>query len=226
MTSASGSLPFERYEGGGRLLLGRPRLGDLTARHGYGPPVFNQCGMGCAYCGLDMSSPYENWLQLSVDLAGKHQNERRWYAEHVVQRGELSGPDLPAVPPDLPPQPKPPGEFRFRELPSNVDPKRSLVYLWEIRRQDGSLALCSVGKASGGASRPRTVCPNNIRRLRAGLPWHGQSMDGYRPIHHALSDAVDKGYEVTLTLLCNVEPGEDINEVERRERAKYGCAGR
>lgn len=63
------------------------------------------------------------------------------------------------------------------------------------------------------------------RRLRAGLPWHGQSMDRYRPIHRALSDSIDKGYEVTLTLLCNVEPGEDIRAVERRERARRGWAG-
>jgi hypothetical protein len=68
MTAAANSdLPFARYEGGGRRLLGRPRQGDLTPRHGYGPPVFEQCGFTCAYCGMDMSAPYENWLQLSVD---------------------------------------------------------------------------------------------------------------------------------------------------------------
>jgi len=29
--------------------------------------VFAQCGLSCVYCRLDMSEPYENWLQLSVD---------------------------------------------------------------------------------------------------------------------------------------------------------------
>lgn len=67
MSGGSSGIPFDRYEHGGRQLLGRPRQGDLTARHGYGPPVFEQCGFACAYCGLDMSAPYENWLQLSVD---------------------------------------------------------------------------------------------------------------------------------------------------------------
>ena len=61
------TLPFERYDGRGRRLLGRAKRGDETARHGYGPPVFAQCGLMCVYCGLDMSAPYENWLQLSVD---------------------------------------------------------------------------------------------------------------------------------------------------------------
>lgn len=60
-------LPFDRYRDGGRKPLGRPRQGDLTARHGYGPPVFRECGFACVYCGLAMSEPYENWLQLSVD---------------------------------------------------------------------------------------------------------------------------------------------------------------
>ncbi len=60
-------LPFDRYEGGGRKPLGRPRQGDMTARHGYGPPVFEQCGYTCVYCGLEMGASFENWLQLSVD---------------------------------------------------------------------------------------------------------------------------------------------------------------
>jgi len=60
-------LPFTRYEGGGRRRLGRPRQGDITARHGYGPPVFEQCGLKCVYCGFDMGVRYEDWLQLSVD---------------------------------------------------------------------------------------------------------------------------------------------------------------
>ena len=114
----------------------------------------------------------------------------------------------------------------FRELESEVDPSRALIYLWEVRDTGGALIACYVGKASGGASRPRRAYANNVRRLRAGLPWHGQSMNGYRAIHRALSDAVDQGHDVTLKLLCNIAPGEDINEVERRERARHGCNGR
>lgn len=66
-------LPFVRYQGGGRKPLGRPRQGDQTARHGYGPPVFDQCGYCCVYCGLDMSASFEAWLQLSVDHVIPHQ---------------------------------------------------------------------------------------------------------------------------------------------------------
>jgi hypothetical protein len=116
--------------------------------------------------------------------------------------------------------------FQFREIPSSVDPRLPLIYLWEIRDKAGTVIECYVGKASGGAARPRQAYANNVRRLRAGLPWHGQTIDSYRAIHRAMSAAVDNGHEVTLTLLCNVQPGEDINDVERRERAKNGCTGR
>ncbi|MGB9887201.1 MAG: HNH endonuclease [Moorellales bacterium] len=60
-------LPFDRYEGGGRRLLGPPPPGDGTCRHGYGPAVFRQCGLNCVYCGRFLGAPYEAWLDLSVD---------------------------------------------------------------------------------------------------------------------------------------------------------------
>jgi 5-methylcytosine-specific restriction endonuclease McrA len=60
-------LPFTNYEGGGRIRLKRPPQGNGTARSGYGPPVFKQCGYTCVYCGLDMRASFANWLQLSVD---------------------------------------------------------------------------------------------------------------------------------------------------------------
>jgi len=50
-----------------RTITNPPVTGDGTARHGYGVPVFEQCGYACVYCGLDMLTTYEAWLQLSVD---------------------------------------------------------------------------------------------------------------------------------------------------------------
>ena len=68
LRDASGvTLPFERYEGAGRCLLGRPAWGNGSSRRGYGLPIFEQCGAACAYCGYDMSATYEAWLNLSVD---------------------------------------------------------------------------------------------------------------------------------------------------------------
>jgi hypothetical protein len=60
-------LPFDRYAGGGRRLLGVPALGDGSSRRGYGRAVFEQCGFACVYCGHLMESGYEAWLSLSVD---------------------------------------------------------------------------------------------------------------------------------------------------------------
>src|SRR6266496_580319 len=60
-------LPFERYQGNGRVLLGALPDGDGTSRRGYGPAVFKECGTDCVYCGLPMGEFYRSWLQISVD---------------------------------------------------------------------------------------------------------------------------------------------------------------
>jgi len=77
-------LPFGRYEGGGRRLLGTPPQRDGTARHGYGPPVFAECGYVCVYCGLDMRTTFVGWLQLSVDHVIPRQMEDRGYEPEWV----------------------------------------------------------------------------------------------------------------------------------------------
>jgi hypothetical protein len=59
--------PFSHYRLGGRELLGGPAWGDGTSRHGYGPPVLEQCGRDCVYCGRPLGEPYESWLDFSVD---------------------------------------------------------------------------------------------------------------------------------------------------------------
>lgn len=63
----SGELPFVRYRGGGRTLLGGPALGDGSSRHGYGLPVLVECGHDCVYCGRALGELYENWLDFSID---------------------------------------------------------------------------------------------------------------------------------------------------------------
>jgi hypothetical protein len=85
VTASEQSVPFGRYESGGRQLLGIPAERDGTARHGYGPPVFAACGYQCAYCGFDMASPYEAWLNLSVDhVVPQHLARAGWPREWVL----------------------------------------------------------------------------------------------------------------------------------------------
>ena len=67
MTVDKGPSPFIGYPEQGRRLLGKPKTGDNTARHGYGPPVFVLCGMNCVYCGRDLAGTYEDWLNIQVD---------------------------------------------------------------------------------------------------------------------------------------------------------------
>lgn len=58
--------PFDRYPGGGAVLLGALR--GANARHDYGLQLQRVTGEHtCAYCGLDLVDTYEHWLMLSVD---------------------------------------------------------------------------------------------------------------------------------------------------------------
>lgn len=82
--------PFVRYASGGAELLGIPPWGDGTARHGYGRPVFAECGYQCVYCGFDMGAPYEAWLNLSVDhVVPGHLVKAGWPREWVLDRVNL-----------------------------------------------------------------------------------------------------------------------------------------
>jgi hypothetical protein len=84
------SRPFARYASGGSELLGIPAWGDGTARHGYGRPVFAECGYQCAYCGFEMGAPYEAWLNLSVDhVVPAHLIKAGWPLEWVLDRINL-----------------------------------------------------------------------------------------------------------------------------------------
>lgn len=59
-------LPFEDYPFHGHKLLGRV-YGD-NCRHGYGLQFMRLTKQTkCAYCGLDLTSTYENWLSMALD---------------------------------------------------------------------------------------------------------------------------------------------------------------
>ena len=82
----SGQLPFDRYKGGGKRLLGPPPSGDGTTRHGYGLAVMDQCGTRCVYCERDLEVPYESWLDLSIDhVVPQHTIKYRRYPEEWVK---------------------------------------------------------------------------------------------------------------------------------------------
>jgi hypothetical protein len=59
--------PFDSYPQGGRALLGQIRnLGNC--RPGYGRKFMRITGQRrCAYCGLDFTASYRDWLQMELD---------------------------------------------------------------------------------------------------------------------------------------------------------------
>ncbi len=109
----------------------------------------------------------------------------------------------------------------FEESESEVDPSLPLIYLWEVHDRAGHLTYAYVGKASGGDGRPRRHYKRNVRNLLEGQPYRKGKPDEFRRVHHELAEAVRLGHRITLTLLCNVAEGEDINEVERQMQAEH-----
>jgi hypothetical protein len=71
---------FDSYPHGGKALLGRA-VGS-NCRHGYGLKFMRMTGQAkCAYCAMDFTSSYENWLQMALD--------------HVVPKSVCKSFDLP-----------------------------------------------------------------------------------------------------------------------------------
>ena len=59
-------LPFRDYPGGGRKLIGARR--GANCRHEYGREFMHKTGQHrCAYCGIDLTASYENWLTMTLD---------------------------------------------------------------------------------------------------------------------------------------------------------------
>ena len=115
--------------------------------------------------------------------------------------------------------------MRFVELPSAVDPGLPLIYLWEIRRPGGELVGRYVGKAKGGAGRPRRHYARNVRNVLAGRPYRKGKPAQFRRIHLALAEAERLGHHVTLAFLCNVGSHENINEIEQLHIQLQNSAG-
>lgn len=112
----------------------------------------------------------------------------------------------------------------FRVLCNEVDETKPLLYMWEIHdARTGELRGRYIGKAGGGSRRPLRQYSRNVRRLLASLPYRKGKPEGFRRVHYALATAVEKGDRITLTLLRNIQPGEDINEAERIAISASNC---
>jgi hypothetical protein len=108
------------------------------------------------------------------------------------------------------------GRMRFQRIPHQLDESLPLIYMWEIRDCRDQLVGMYVGKAKAGASRPLQHYVRNVNNILRGRPCPKNTHQGYRRIHRALACAHRAGHQVSLHLLCNVHPGEDIDEVEQR----------
>lgn len=115
--------------------------------------------------------------------------------------------------------------FAHESETAGVDENRPLIYMWEIWSSDGALVGRYIGKASRGSSRPLSHYKRNVANILAGRPYRRGNPDGFRRVHRTLAHAVTNGYRIRLALLRNVEPHENINEVERHFIQEHRSAG-
>jgi hypothetical protein len=111
----------------------------------------------------------------------------------------------------------------FEIARGDIDPKLPLIYRWEVLDSTGRRVYCYVGKSKNGSLRAVNEYKNNLRKYFAGEPYRKGKPDGWRPVHLRLAEAVKNRERLVLTYLCNVQPHENINEVEARLRAAHGC---
>ncbi|EJL6481869.1 hypothetical protein O1D88_003546 [Vibrio cholerae] len=115
--------------------------------------------------------------------------------------------------------------MNFDVISEGVNKDKALIYMWEIYDKTDVLVGRYVGKAKNGAKRPLKHYKRNVARLIAGKPYRKSNPNGYRVVHKALADAVDKNYVIKLYFLANINEGEDINQVEQALINQHDCKG-
>lgn len=116
--------------------------------------------------------------------------------------------------------------FEFHH--NGVDQAKPLIYAWEIRDLADSLRYRYVGQSELGAERPLKRYARNVANLLTGRPYSRAKPDGFRVVHRRLAEAVKLRWPITLLLIRNVGPDENIFDVEAqyiREMAADDWAG-
>ncbi|MNJ68895.1 hypothetical protein D3C77_651880 [compost metagenome] len=110
--------------------------------------------------------------------------------------------------------------FSYDPRPSDVDPSRPLIYLWEIRNHQGEVIYRDIGRSINGAKRPREDYQRNVENLRRGRPYRPSNQDGFREVHRQLLRADQEGFGIRLYLLQNVTE-EEIDEAKQVAKERY-----
>ncbi len=105
---------------------------------------------------------------------------------------------------------------------SGVDEGAPLLYLWTIHDTTDRVLYCYVGKANGGAKRPKKIYASVVRRLLRGRPYRPNNPT-YRVIHQRMAEAIKLGFTIRLRLIRNVPLNEDIFAAETAARAQFSA---
>jgi hypothetical protein len=95
------------------------------------------------------------------------------------------------------------------------------TYLWKVFDESDAVRYWYVSKAVHGASRPRTHYRRNVDNLLAGRAYRKSKPTQFRLSHERLAEATKLNLSIKLSLVCNVDQGEDINAIERLWQRHY-----
>lgn len=116
-------------------------------------------------------------------------------------------------------------DMHFDEITNELNVMLPLIYMWEIKNGNGKILGCYVGKAKTGARRPRRHYARNVVNFLNDKPYRKNNPKGYRKVHIALAHAEKSRFRITLSFLCNIQPHENINILEKWHINDKNCKG-
>ena len=116
-------------------------------------------------------------------------------------------------------------DFKYQLEVGEIDGNSPLIYKWLIQDTHGNLVGVYIGKAKYGQRRPTSHYARNVSNALAGKPYRKNKASGFRKVHLALVEATKLGHKIELHFVCNVDPVEIINHVEKEWIEKLNCKG-
>ena len=116
-------------------------------------------------------------------------------------------------------------DFKYQLEVGEIDRNSPLIYKWLIQDAHGNLVGVYIGKAKCGQRRPTSHYSRNVSNALAGKPYRKNKASGFRKVHLALVEAIKLGHNIELHFVCNVNPVEGINRVEKEWIERLNCKG-
>lgn len=115
--------------------------------------------------------------------------------------------------------------FTYHVEAGQINVNLPLIYKWLIQDVQGKLVGVYIGKSKSGRERPTSHYRRNVLNVLAGKPYRKNKVSGFRKVHLALAEATRMGHKIELHFICNLNPEENIDRVEKEWIESMNCKG-